>query len=823
MKITSIHTTGVGPLPELEWKPGNCEVIYDDNQQGKTTLIDLLIETVFREGRKKLFSDARRYEDYGDARVTVETGGEHVVFGQEGDDRNFSDLLGWNLPELHRLLCIRASQVGLAGPVGGDDLWESLASVIEGMTDNYLESVRDDVLDRGNLTPSLRWQNQQPDYFKDRLLEEIIPGIERAREGESVLRKTLELQSELEELEAREETLREETLEELENNLEERKRQRSMLEVRQARDRLKTARTIKNEIDEDFGRIRDEFEDPWREAKDDLADARQRLDDLKESLSDFQGEREDLRADRDELEDELEEYDEEIETKNQTLNQLEDRRDEDLGELRRERSELDQVTRRAEDCRDQFEAWRSRWQIARWVLISGVILLSGSFLITPFRFLYGLALGLIGLAGTAGGSVVYWLKQARLNEFDTLREELEDRLADWPVEVNEKPLRVARDLLNRDVKSLLSERNEEIETLREELQSLREDRSGRKGTLESTENRLEAVGEKIRELRDEVENQEETIESLEETCEEFRQKTGLPDFDTYREKLQERRDREGKLESIKSQLIGQLDVGSEATLADLRSHVDRLDERLGEVGIPEETPEELEDAIGELEDEIERTETEIQQLQNKIRSRRNQLNETVKPLHDLGVDPEEPEKLFEKETEWEQSLTDAVRDRLAAAFCVKLLEGQKGDYMDSIRDLLNRGNEDGRTLSDLYGSVMDEGSRVELDPDSGEFTVSVDGMSLHEDGLSTGARTHLYFSCRLMLLQELFVEEPGFMILDDPFLSYFPERKRRAIELLEPFLEEGWQLLFFTVDPTARDTFENRLGAVVRTVEDLQS
>lgn len=826
MRIRSLRTSGVGPLPDLEWEPGDCEVIFDDNQQGKTTLIDLLIDTVFREGRKKLFDDARRYEEYGNARVVLSTEGNDVVFGEDGDDENLSDLLGWRLPELHRLLCIRASEVNLAGPVEGDNLWESLASVLEGMSDNYIDSVRDKILDQGNLTPSLQWQNQQPDYFKDSLYEDVVPGIDRAREGESVLREALEYKKELADLEEREEQLRNDELDELEETLDRKRRQRELMELLEARDRLEEARQIKNEIDEDYGRILPKYEDPWREALDELEESRQKLDRKKETLEEYQSERDQLKDRRESINEELDEINESIRTKQSELDRRSEDRDEKLRELRNRRSKLDQLTRRAETARDQFEQWGSVWDVARWVLIAGFILLTGSFVLTPIRFLYGVVIGAVGLLATAGGTSIFWVKQYYGSEFQSIEQTLEDALREWSFESEGPPLEAARELLKRDVESLLSGEADPAE-LREEIQSLKEDRSGREGTLNGIEDRLgtlvgnETDRGKIQEVQAEIETVEETLETLEATCEDFRQKTGLPDFETYQERLEERRDKEGRLQSLTSQLIGRLDVKDDATLSDLRAYVDRREEALGDVNRPDESSEELERTIEELEKEIESVEFEVSELKDRIRTLRERLNETVKPLHDLGVDLDAPEELFDRETEWERTLNEAVLDRLAAAYCVKLLEEQKGDYMESLRDLLNQDREGERNLSQMYADVMDPGSQVELDPVSGEFSVVRDGFTLHETGLSSGARTHLYFSCRLVLLKELFVDEPGFMILDDPFLTYFPDRKEKAIGLLEPYVESGWQILFFTVDPTARDVFRENLGAGVSAIGDL--
>ncbi len=64
--------------------------------------------------------------------------------------------------------------------------------------------------------------------------------------------------------------------------------------------------------------------------------------------------------------------------------------------------------------------------------------------------------------------------------------------------------------------------------------------------------------------------------------------------------------------------------------------------------------------------------------------------------------------------------------------------------------------------------------------------------------LSGGALDQLNFSIRLALGEKLLQENPGFFILDDPFIKADSMRLKNQISLLRIISQLGWQILYFT-------------------------
>ncbi|GAH65838.1 unnamed protein product, partial [marine sediment metagenome] len=64
--------------------------------------------------------------------------------------------------------------------------------------------------------------------------------------------------------------------------------------------------------------------------------------------------------------------------------------------------------------------------------------------------------------------------------------------------------------------------------------------------------------------------------------------------------------------------------------------------------------------------------------------------------------------------------------------------------------------------------------------------------------LSGGALDQLNFSIRLALGEKLLQDNPGFFILDDPFIKADSMRLKNQISLLRIISQLGWQVLYFT-------------------------
>ena len=66
MRILELKCCPVGPLsrPVFFQSEKNCVVVYDENEAGKTSLVDIIVNMLFRRGSAQSRFQARRFDDY---------------------------------------------------------------------------------------------------------------------------------------------------------------------------------------------------------------------------------------------------------------------------------------------------------------------------------------------------------------------------------------------------------------------------------------------------------------------------------------------------------------------------------------------------------------------------------------------------------------------------------------------------------------------------------------------------------------------------------------------------------------------------------------
>jgi uncharacterized protein YhaN len=75
---------------------------------------------------------------------------------------------------------------------------------------------------------------------------------------------------------------------------------------------------------------------------------------------------------------------------------------------------------------------------------------------------------------------------------------------------------------------------------------------------------------------------------------------------------------------------------------------------------------------------------------------------------------------------------------------------------------------------------------------------------LFQESLSSGTLDQLYFTLRVALGEYLTGRSTFPLILDDPFITFDPERLKQAVRILQD-LARGHQILWFTKDPSAQE------------------
>jgi len=141
--------------------------------------------------------------------------------------------------------------------------------------------------------------------------------------------------------------------------------------------------------------------------------------------------------------------------------------------------------------------------------------------------------------------------------------------------------------------------------------------------------------------------------------------------------------------------------------------------------------------------------------------------------------------------------SDAAVSRAAATILEEMAESEN----EKMASLFTDGE-----AAEVFGRITDERyADVGLDHNSRLTVELANGERLSPAELSRGTRDQLYLSVRVALGRRLMEGRNGFFLLDDAFLSSDPQRLERQADALGELVESGWQVVYLTCKPDARD------------------
>ena len=771
MRIREVRVHRYGPLSDITLTDiGNFTLVFGENESGKTLLIDAILRFLLSGKRdRELFSRLDRVERNPDGFIEISRQDQIFRFP---DDGSLPDLLDIHAKDLRNVLVVRASDLQVHE---GEEktYYAEITDRLTGIHREPIKKIRDKLHVIGMLTSTGKLSDSQ-DYGKvasrigdtKELLLEINELNERPSETDMVA-----LEAEL--LDAMERRV--EATEELER-----------LQKAKKRERYESGKKLLGGLEqcikniENLPAVEQEHYDDWRDAENTIQGTSKALQEGEEEF----GEREE----------ELEATQTELQSARAHLQELQSRK-----------PAVDDLERQAQKYRERVEAAASRSPVigllprigGALVLLLGLAFIAILVGVQPAFFTVA-ALILGGLLIIAGGA---WLVD-RLSEgksrkaWESLR--LDAARAGMKVEEFEDLLESILGFIG------------EIEQAQERITRA----ETQKGIVSSSVGIQE---DQIKKYRGEIAEAEETLRNLKED-------TGLASFEALeatRAELQGLEDLQTALLAKLGAQFGEAGEHVEETLAVWRARIQELAEyeeaapgmdydKAREAEI-EEQLEALDIRIAELEEQLDGIRTEIA----KISSQANRL---------LAPDEQLPGDTFEDLTMIVKELRDFVkgvdeRARLAWA-AIELLNEIQGEEEQKVKGLFGEDDVASQHFRAITGGAYE---RVEYDPDDGELKViRGNGEALRAYSLSSGAYDQLYLATRLSLASQILGGEPGFLLLDDPFLTSDSKRLARQLEILKQLAGEGWQIVYFSVKEEVRDQLEDAKDRVIiRTMESL--
>jgi len=222
---------------------------------------------------------------------------------------------------------------------------------------------------------------------------------------------------------------------------------------------------------------------------------------------------------------------------------------------------------------------------------------------------------------------------------------------------------------------------------------------------------------------------------------------------------------------------------------ELKNHKDELSKR---AQLPDafETAEEFKNYLSSLRNKQE-------SIANKFHEKKEVLAEITSELPD-----ESYEELLLIQREYERKYKRLVKRARDLLKIQEVIDRKLSELDDNTFEPLAKS-------FNKYLSILtaDKYQLGDLDDDFRLEIINTNNKNLPVDinFLSYGTYDGVALAFRLALIEQLFIDKEGFIILDDCLVNLDPERKKRAIELINKFSDE-FQVIFTTCNPdTARE------------------
>ncbi|HHY40195.1 MAG TPA: hypothetical protein GX502_03005 [Syntrophaceticus sp.] len=780
MRILELKCCPVGPLsrPVFFQSKKNCVVVYDENEAGKTSLVDIIVNMLFRKGSAQSRFQARRFDDFQGYVKLEHQGRIRTCEGSIDLDK----LLG--LPaEFSRLPIVRGSDLNFLWSSNKEKKGPLIEACIQHFTadcENNLAAVVAGVRSEAGLPAKKNcWTRAKTEELKNCL--ELYRKKELLLSGLANREKTKrELQSVNERLQA--------VKKQLAAAVDEQKRvaeeqQAAICSAAEVWERKLSA--LRTEYREGgYERCSREDIQLWAESAAKEQALKERENWLKAQISDTNLKILEFQQQQEKVSRCFKEAEESCAAARGTLSKLRQEKEAKVKEHSDLRAEAHNLLLRINSAEEQKN--RIRWATAAGPLFTvGAVVLFLAGQLVPGLFLLAAGLVITGWSRTVSGMCSKTIKEG------------EEKLLELARRAGIQATGTADEL----VKLLERQLEQQDDLMREALEKAELEWREQEGKLNGfvqerllCERELDRLAASLRDFHSSLAECERELDGIQSSLEQLRQKTGKADFATLEKAVKERevldRDMEMAATRLKT-LLGSEEQWRERLLA--------LKPYLQQHPYPRSL-EELEAEKARLEALVQKLREEEDELQQQADKLRQQELDESQSLYAAGCG--DIASLALRLREAEEQLKKAIRESLAAVWIEKAVEAAKGDLEAALLEPLSRAAEIFYAITGRYDSIdyTREGKDV-------FFTVSCRGTAYNEDLLSDGTRAQLLMALRLALLEKALGGEPGFLVLDDPLLNSSISRKRKAIEVLLDYARRGWQLFYLTVDHPAVEIF----------------
>ncbi|MCB1306799.1 MAG: AAA family ATPase [Leptospiraceae bacterium] len=345
-----------------------------------------------------------------------------------------------------------------------------------------------------------------------------------------------------------------------------------------------------------------------------------------------------------------------------------------------------------------------------------------------------------------------------------------------------------------------------LEALRQDLERRRYQLDEWERKRESQEQALAEIQLQIQQRTAEMQTERETVAEQKQRMADWLQKQGVVDRDAYLRAITHYEQMLGEREQLGQSLA----VQSTDERERLRSELERRLRNLDAEGILADDAPLEESAFRKLKARAEQIQSDLaghMRTESRLAGEHGSDSGAVQATSDRLVS--EIIQLEERVRRLQREIDAHMLDRSAAAIARDLFRELGEDQSRMLDTLL-------ADVGRIAGSILQRGEDVVTGSDEEQAGLSSEIFRLRDAGgehrslrqLSSGTRDALVLALRIGLAMRSWnrPESPGFLVLDDPFLTLDAGRTEQCIRYLYDFQRQSnWQIVLFTKEAVVRD------------------
>lgn len=765
MRLTTAAVDRYGPLSNCH---PPCEdgvtVLSGPNEAGKTLYLEAVLQ-LLEPGVRDVMSPEPRVSQEPAGRVVVEHGGTRHECGGE---TSLCDVTAIEPAHLQSVFVVQDNDLELPGEQA---YYTSLIEKLGDIHTTEINAIKSELKDCGRLTD--RRRNVSSDRSVDNA-GDVRDDADALADDVRTYVDQIDAEG-LGELDAR--------------------RLRCKRQLRTAQEQLASQRAAKTVAA--YERLSAQL-DSYRTASDRLTELdgfdRETLEELRELHRNLERDRER----QDELATDIDEQTTEVNAVADELDDLEDR----LGTLERRESNVEDAHSTLETYRDRrTEAGGAerRLVLTKYAMVAGLLAAGGAGAAGAITgSLPVITFGVVLFVAAVGSGLLYRRANRRLTAVETGRDRVLQSARDGGLDV-----------------SAVEDVAPAIESFESELAQVRERVAKREQALQNAEEALEELRAEQAELKREVSEDERRQAKLLEAAE-------VASIDEYETRVERRAELKQEQQTARQSLVdrfGDPDTDDPESRADAWER--DLEGLVADVNLDAVDAEAYDEArLGELESDVETLQEEVAQLADRLAEHDERLDTfdqrarelTTRPFvgDNLGLDSRSRDGLEALAADLEDVVAQIEADADRSRKALEVFDRIEVQEEQKLTELFDPQGPASRTFEQLTGGRY---TAVAYDPDAHELEVERrDGRTFSPELLSQGTTDQLYFSTRVSLAQQLLGNEPGFLLLDDPFLAADHERLHEGFRTLQALAADGWQILYFTAKREVSETMVEEFG-----------